>query len=97
MTAVVPTTNRSQPRCCAASASLLLQRGDKLGFRDLERPRVDQGRRDIGWMNHPLLSLKGARARTITQFEMVRNAFFHHPVTAERFAEGLRKAGMPEE
>jgi TolB-like protein/class 3 adenylate cyclase/Flp pilus assembly protein TadD len=43
------------------------------------------------------LSLKGARARTITQFEMVRNAFFHHPVTAERFAEGLRKAGMPEE
>jgi TolB-like protein/class 3 adenylate cyclase/Flp pilus assembly protein TadD len=43
------------------------------------------------------LSLKGARARTLTQFEMVRKAFFHHPVTAERFAEGLRKAGMPEE
>jgi TolB-like protein/class 3 adenylate cyclase/Flp pilus assembly protein TadD len=43
------------------------------------------------------LSLKGARARTLTQFAMVRKAFFHHPVTAERFAEGLRKAGMPEE
>jgi hypothetical protein len=43
------------------------------------------------------LSLKGARARTPTQFEMVRKAFFHHPVTAERFAEGLRKAGMLEE
>jgi adenylate cyclase len=43
------------------------------------------------------LLLKGARVRTLTQFEMVRNASFHHPVIAERFAEGLRKAGMPEE